>query len=110
MSAVNCPYCKNKVDIEYDGDYGREEGTSYTQECEHCKNIFVYTTDIVYYHTAYIAPCQNGKKHSFKSIICCPPELGEGIYRCEWCDAVEIDQEVHKKAVKRYLERMEVGE
>jgi glutaredoxin len=86
MRDIECPYCKEEVEIDHDDGYGYEEGKVFNQECEHCNKTFTYTTSISYCHEAQQAPCLNGEEHKWKDIHGYPMGYQSNRQRCEYCD------------------------
>ena len=84
MYDVECPYCGSQQEINHDDGYGYDEDVVFSQECTECEKTFVYTTSIIYNHSAAKAPCLNGSDHKYKPTITTPKECTR--MRCVWCD------------------------
>lgn len=98
----NCPYCGERIHINHDDGYGYDECEIFEQECGHCGKVFVYTTQIVFYHDLKQAPCKNGGEHNLRKIKKLPFELYEYQRECIECgEVVVIDQEAHNNNLKK---------
>ena len=80
---TQCPYCKEKIEIDHTDGYGYEEAETYQQECSRCGKSFVYTTEISISHTTFKADCLNGSPHKFKPTSTFPKEYT--MMECEIC-------------------------
>lgn len=88
---VDCPYCGADVEINHDDGYGLEEGYQYSQECDWCAKVFVYTICIEIHHDAKRADCLNGASHKYKPTADIFPETHR--VRCADCGKVTIPPE-----------------
>ena len=87
---VECPYCKEYVEIEPDEHYENYE----EYQCPECdKNFEVFAETMIHYSTLGKADCLNGSKHKWKQIVGTPEIHFRGKYRCEDCSATHTVKE-----------------
>jgi len=86
MNEVNCPYCKEEIEIVHDDGYGYEEDERHTQECPKCLKVFTYFTSAIYYHEVSQAPCLNDGKHIYQKRRGAPDYYFVNKFSCIYCD------------------------
>jgi len=88
--SVECPYCKEYVDIEPDEHY--EDFEEY--ECSKCnKNFEVFAEVDIRYSVYGKADCLNGGEHKWKEQVGVPEIHFRGKYLCEDCSATHTKSE-----------------
>jgi hypothetical protein len=93
---VECPYCKQMIDINHDDGYGFEEDVKHEQYCHNCEKYFVYTTSIIYIYESYKADCLNDSQHNYKPTKTFPTWATK--MRCTDCEHErELTEEERKK-------------
>ena len=99
---VECPYCKDYVEIDTDDHYdGYDE-----YECPECGKIFeVYAEQTVEYFSCGKAPCLNDGEHKWLPKKGVPEIYFKGKYYCEFCSATkEVQEELAtKKELDEYF-------
>ena len=93
---LECPYCKEELEVSHYDGWGYEEGVKHQMKCEHCDKQFVFKTSILFYYEPEKADCLNGNGHNYKKTITYPEEFSE--MQCTICD---------KKRVMTEAERLE---
>lgn len=83
---VECPYCKENLEINHDDGRGYEQDRVHEQQCKHCYKTFTYTTSVIFYYTAEKAPCLNegDGDHDWKQTRTFPKEQSR--MNCSYCD------------------------
>ena len=81
---LECPYCKNGLEINHDDGFGYEEGVKHQMECDHCGKSFVFETSISFYYDPEKADCLNDGKHDYQLSHTIPSEFST--MRCSMCD------------------------
>jgi len=84
MSTVDCPYCDEEQDVEYDGGYGYAQDVAHQTTCRSCEKTFVFSSEIYLEHVARKADCLNRGDHSWAQIITWPRQFTR--WRCKACD------------------------
>lgn len=79
---LECPYCEEGLDVDY-GDDIYDEDVNHQMSCSKCDKSFVFTTSVMYYHSAEKADCLNGADHDFNVTATFPKFLSR--MRCTMC-------------------------
>ena len=74
---LECPYCKEELEINHDDGFGFDDIDTHEMECEHCTKSFVFYTEISFCYTPKKADCLNGSDHDWKLTSTSPKELSQ---------------------------------
>jgi hypothetical protein len=80
---VECPYCGAEVEIDHDDGYGYAEDETHHQQCHECLKTFVYTTAVIFHHSAEQADCLNDGEHQYEKTRTHPINFAR--LRCKTC-------------------------
>ena len=102
MKDIKCPYCGKKLDVDYDDDFGYEEGVKNQKQCSNCKKIFLVEASTMIFYEVFRADCLNGAHHDYKLTTSYPKEFSEMVCttcydRRELTDAERIDFNIGTK-------------
>ena len=81
---IECPYCKEDLDIDHTDGFGYEEYIKHEMTCEHCDKHFTFETSILFCYEASEAPCLNGDNHVYTQSYTFPKEFTT--FTCKYCD------------------------
>lgn len=80
---VECPYCREYVEINHDDGYGYNEDDLHQQECVSCEKTFTYTTTIHFSYSTNKADCLNYGEHQYEKTKTFPTRYAR--MRCTAC-------------------------
>ena len=107
MDNIECPYCKESYELDYESDAFANEGEAEEEECPNCGKMFMVTASILWCFESEKADCLNDGKHNWEQMTGSPSEHFVGRFRCSNCYREEHrDEEGRKKALDKYFKKL----
>ena len=97
MDIVECPYCKEDVELNHDDGAHYNENEMEQERCEGCDKYFMVSGSVSWDYEGYKADCQNGTEHDYKITNTFPIK-----YSRMCCSMCEEEREPTAEERKKY--------